>query len=567
MTNRDQERRRRLTHRGLPALAALAAISLAAGLLSGGQALSGDERAARDFTRASERNDYAAMHRLLSAGAQRRFDRRELQRAYEQAAATATSASIDALDPEGERGGRVTVPVLARTRVFGTLRRNLKLPVADGRVEWAPHLAFPGLEPNALLSRTSDVPDRGTLLSRDRKVIAEGPADARDSPLGPLSGSIAGSLSAEETPRERLALYARGFPRNHPVGQNGLEHAFESELAGRPGGQLVAGGRVIARSRPRKAQPVRTTLDTKLQEAAVAALAGRFGGIAAIDARTAEVRALAGIAFSAPQPPGSTFKIVTTTAALEAGLVKPSTKFPVEGAATIDGVELENANGEFCGGSFQNSFAHSCNSVFAPLGVKVGAERLVETAERYGFNGRPAVPGELASSLPPASQIRTPLEVGSTAIGQGKVLATPLRLASVAQTVAAEGVLSEPTLRPREPQERPRRVTSREVAATIERMMVDVVAYGTGTAAAIPGVKVAGKTGTAELEDTRGPVAADEPPDESNTDAWFTSYAPAGRPRIAVAVLLVRAGSGGGTAAPAARLVLEAGLRARSKAE
>jgi cell division protein FtsI/penicillin-binding protein 2 len=91
--------------------------------------------------------------------------------------------------------------------------------------------------------------------------------------------------------------------------------------------------------------------------------------------------------------------------------------------------------------------------------------------------------------------------------------------------------------------------------------MRGVVAYGTGTAAAIPGVVVAGKTGTAELEDTRGPGAEEEPPDDgSNTDAWFTAYAPARRPRIAVAVMLVRAGAGGETAAPAARLVLEQAL-------
>jgi peptidoglycan glycosyltransferase len=421
---------------------------------------------------------------------------------------------------------------------------------------------FPGLPDGVALSRRSRPPARGTILSRDNKVLARGPAAERTSPLGPVSGSIAGSMAPHETERQRDELYARGFPHDWPVGQTGLEHAFDEELSGRPGGVLLARSQVLARSKPRKAPPLRTTIDTRIQEAAVVALAGRFGGIAALDARTAEVRALAGIAFSAPQPPGSVFKIVTTTAALEANLVKPSTQFPVETEATIDGVPLANANGESCGGSFQGSFAHSCNSVFAPLGVKVGSERLVGAAERYGFNRDPSLEGELPSTLPPASDIQTPLEIASTAIGQGKVLATPLRMASISQTIAAGGVMSDPTLMPRESHARPRRVTSRRVANTIGRFMVDVVAAGTGTGAAIPGVKVAGKTGTAELEDTRGPLAEEgQPDDESNTDAWFTAYAPADRPTIAVAVLLVRAGAGGATAAPAARIVLETAIQ------
>jgi peptidoglycan glycosyltransferase len=104
------------------------------------------------------------------------------------------------------------------------------------------------------------------------------------------------------------------------------------------------------------------------------------------------------------------------------------------------------------------------------------------------------------------------------------------------------------------------RVTERRVARTLQELMLDVVEYGTGTAAELPGVRVAGKTGTAELEDTRGPEDEEVDSDPTNTDAWFTAYAPAGRPRIAVAVMLVRAGAGGETAAPAAALVLDSAL-------
>jgi cell division protein FtsI/penicillin-binding protein 2 len=230
----------------------------------------------------------------------------------------------------------------------------------------------------------------------------------------------------------------------------------------------------------------------------------------------------------------------------------------VETHAIIDGVELENANGESCGGSFRNSFAHSCNSVFAPLGLRIQAEQLVDMAERFGWNALATIPGEVPSRLPQAADIDTPLELASTAIGQFETLATPLQMASVAQTIATRGVRFPPVL---DPARRPRgtRVVSRRVARIIGSMMVDVVAYGTGTAAALPDVRVAGKTGTAELEDTRDPQTGETlPPDPNNTDAWFTAYAPAKRAKIVVGVMLVRAGAGGASAAPAARVVLDA---------
>jgi hypothetical protein len=560
VTSRSPERRRRLTHRAIPALGVLAAVALGAGLTFGASTPSAAERTAGDFAEAWERGDYRAMHALLDDASRRAHSLAEFRRAYRDAAATATATGVSTDDPAGERNGAVVLPVEVSTRVFGPVRADLVLPVSAERVTWGPLLAFPGLRPGEGLSRRSEPPLRGTLLSRDGKVLAKGPPDARTSPLEAIAGSIAGTLTPEETAEEREVLYARGFPRDWPVGQTGLEEAFEDRLAGRPGGELFAGERVLARARPGPARPVRTTIDTRLQEASVTALAGRFGGIAALDPRNGEIRALAGIAFSAPQPPGSTFKIVTATAGLEQGIVKPSDEFPVESAAIVDGVEFENANGEFCGGTFRESFAHSCNSVFGPLGVELGSEALVDAAERFGWNAEPTVPGEVPSTLPPASEIVSDLEMAATAVGQFRTLATPLMLASVAQTIAARGVRRTPTLTLGE-RTRTVRVTTPKVARTVGSMMVEVVDYGTGTAAALPGVKVAGKTGTAELEDTRDPETGETAPsDPSNTDAWFTSYAPAKAPRIVVAVMLVRAGAGGATAAPAARVVLDAAL-------
>ncbi len=550
------DRRWRLTHRALPALGAVALASLGAGLLVGRAAETGSERVARDFARAWDRGDYAAMHILLTPESRAKYPMAAFRAAYERAAAIATTTDVRTGSPSGAGGGAVRIPVEVRTRIFGTLGDRVLLPVADDAVDWSPHLVLPGLAKGESLSRRSQVPERARILSADAKVLAEGPADARTSPLGETGASIAGSVAESDDRRERRELFARGFERDTPVGVSGLERAFQRELEGTPGGELKADERVLAGSTPRPSRPAVATIDSRLQQAAVTALAGRLGGVAALDARTAKIRALAGIAISAPQPPGSTFKIVTTTAALEGRLVKPSDKFAVESRALIDGVELENANGELCGGTFANSFAHSCNSVFAPLGVKVGPERLVEVAERYGFNETPTLRGERPSTLPAAGEIVSPLEVGSTAIGQFKVLATTLGMASVAQAIANRGVRIRPTLRPRVPG-RATRVTTPAVAATIGKLMVGVVEYGTGTAAAIPGLKVAGKTGTAELEDTRGATVDDQPvSDPNNTDAWFTAYAPARAPKIALAVLLVRSGSGGATAAPAARIVL-----------
>jgi cell division protein FtsI/penicillin-binding protein 2 len=536
------------------AAAIVALLVLVLGVRSCGP--SDEESSGARYARALERSDWAALHRELTPDAQRRYPPEELGRLHRAAAATATATAVDAGRARSD-GDAATVGVTFRTRVFGPVRGELRLPMEDARVDWAPHLAFPGLREGEQLTRRSDPPRRADLLARDGSRIATGPADRRAIAPGPASG-IAGELKPAAAGAAQEAVYARGFPRAWPAGVSGLERIVEARVAGVPGGTLLAGPRRIAHARPRPAKAVRTTIDPDVQAAAVNALAGRFGGIVALDARRAEVRALAGVAFSAPQPPGSTFKIVTASAALEAGRVKPSTKFPVATSANIDGVELQNANGESCGGSFENSFVHSCNSVFGPLGVRIGAERLVEMSERYGFNGPPELPGAAPSTLPAAEAVGSDLAVGSTAIGQGKVLATPLTMALIAHTVASGGLRRAPTIVRGERPPRPRRVISARTARTLRRFMVGVVRGGTGTAAAIPGVPVAGKTGTAELGSTQGPTGEDA--GATDTDAWFAAFAPARKPRLAVAVMLVRAGAGGETAAPAARIVLQAGL-------
>jgi len=543
-----------------------ALVSLVLGLVYGATRESQSEKAARAFTLAWERGDYGAMYEHLTGTAQNRTKPAEFVKNYQEARDLATTVRMVAGHPHDDGNGIVSVPMTVTTRIFGTVHAPLVLHTKDGKLAWSSNLVFPGVPRGAKLERTTVAPRRAKIEAVGGKTIAEGPADARQYPAGSVAQSIAGSIGPPTTAADRQRVFSRGFPSGTPVGLSGLERAFDDQLAGQPGGKLTAGGKVLAQVAPRAAEPVRTTIDLGIQAAAVSALAGRFGGVAALDARTGEVRALAGVAFSAPQPPGSTFKLVTASAVLENHDAELGTQFPVEQKAVIDGVDLQNANGEFCGGTFAQSFAKSCNSVFAPLGVKVGAAKLVATAERYGWNEQPSIPGALPSTIPAAESIGSPLALGSTAIGQGQVLATPLQMASVAQTIASRGIRHQPTLVPGKPPGKPMRVISRKIAKEMKTLMLGVVQYGTGVRAAIPGTTVAGKTGTAELESTVPKPGEQPPPSEeteppgSKTDAWFTGFAPASHPRIAVCVMLVRAGAGGDTAAPAAAQVLSAGL-------
>jgi peptidoglycan glycosyltransferase len=273
-------------------------------------------------------------------------------------------------------------------------------------------------------------------------------------------------------------------------------------------------------------------------------------------------------------------KILTLSGALEAKIATPKSTYPYATSTTLSGVKLENANGENCGGSLAQAFAVSCNSVFAPLGATLGATRLVSVAERFGFNHAPDIPGAATSTIPSASEIGDDLAVGSSAIGQGRVQATALQMVRVASTIALEGRAPTLTLTlPAHPHRAPTtRAVDPKTARTVRRLMVGVVRNGTGVHAQIPGVVVAGKTGTAELETTQKCPPVQPPPTElgqapvpescedsasrtDDTDAWFTAFAPARKPRIAVCVMLVRNGAGGDTAAPAARGVLIAGLK------
>ena len=580
-------------YRARPVLA-LAAVAFAVGAVVGAQGgASAQSSLAESFARAWSRGDYVAMYADLDAASRRSISAGDFASAYQQALTTATATRVRVAGAGHEAsGGVVSVPARISTKLFGELSLDFTMKVlatgSEGaRVSWSRSLAFPGLRAGEQLTRRTTLPQRAALLARDGSVLASGSGEGqstettRSSPLGEAANAAIGTVGAIPASR-RQALEAQGVPAQAVVGLSGMELALDDRLRGTPGGELLAGSRVLASAVSRPAPAVRTSISPGLQRAAVAALGGLYGGIVAMAPSTGQILAVAGIGLDGLQPPGSTFKMITLTGVLQAGLATPHTVFPYATHATLDGVQLHNANGEECGGTLENAFAVSCNSVFSPLGVKLGSARLVEAAERFGFNQETGLTGAPESTLPPASQIQGELDIGSTAIGQGRVLATPLQMATVATAIADGGRRPRPTFLAGARADFVGHATSSSVAHTVRRLMIGVVRSGTGTAAAIPGVTVAGKTGTAELKAACTPASTSSTEasagessngeaskeacqggetESSNTDAWFAAFAPALHPRVAVCVLLVKDGAGGATAAPVARQVIEAALQ------
>ncbi len=571
----EVERRRRIVTRMLP-LALIALVAFVVGAIAGAPG-SPNKEAAKRFTDAWQNKEFAAMYNELNPASKQAIELNDFALAYRDAAMIATQRSLDPDSPSDEtsRNGSTVVPVsmVATTAAFGPVEGAVEIPFDEGGIAWDPSLVFPGLRSGEHLENQIELAPRAPILAADGTPLAEGPAEARAHPLGSSAIDVTGEVgTAEETDAEELAR--KGLAPDTPVGVSGLEKAFNARLAGKPGGSLLAvsedgsTSRTVAKDDPSPGAAVKTTIDPDLQESAVSALAGRVGGIVLLDSRNGDVRALAGQAYSAPQPPGSTFKTITTTAALEKGVVSLDDEFEITSGVNVGGRFIENANGEFCGGSFREAFAESCNADFAPLGPKIGNDELVEVAERFGFNSPPTLyASRIVNEVEPEestipTEIGDELDLGVSAIGQGEVLATPLQMATVAQTIANGGV-REPTSivanKKLRPEAQPVRVMSTKIANELTELMVGVVTGGTGTAGAIPEAQVAGKTGTAELGPRPGEENSEHP--QQRKDAWFAAFAPAEKAKLAIGVLLIEAEAAGGeVAAPAAAQVLSAGL-------
>jgi len=364
----------------------------------------------------------------------------------------------------------------------------------------------------------------------------------------------------------------------------GQENEFESIFAGREG-------------RAEEGNDGVTNHDVDGTRAAVEGLAGRKGAVVAIEPQTGKVRVMVSIPEYDPNlipddfaaldndpnkptfnrstqelyPPGSTFKVVTATAALDTGKVTPDTIIDGSSPKEISGVPLENSGGEDFGPiSFTDALTNSVNTVFAQVGEDVGRDTLVEYMKRFGFFADPELDYPDNQMIPSGIRrngtqyVQDGFDAGRVAIGQGgsegAIEATPLQMAEVAAAIANKGRLMKPRLTDRIVRKDGRvkeriepdlqsEVMKPETAAALTEMMGRVVEEGTGTAAALAGIRVAGKTGTAEVGANR-----------EFTQPWFICFAPIDDPKLAVAVTVERqpAGSFGGVvAAPIAKSVLE----------
>jgi cell division protein FtsI/penicillin-binding protein 2 len=571
----------------------LLAVGIGAYLVLDARASRAAERdLATGYVRAWQQGDFSAMYRSLDAASRSRVDEARFTSVMRDALNTATVSRLVPGPVRRAEDGGFTVRVSARTRLFDTLAGEVVLPVVgegdDARIRWSRRMALPGLRTGETLTRTTDLPPRADILARDGKTVLAGGAD-RTSDVPNIASQVVGQLGTA-TPVDAAQLKRLGVPADARVGVSGLERILNPQLVGTPGGTLKAGDRTLARVEPRKASAVRSSISVAVVKAAVEAQsdAPDASGTTVIDSRTGEVLGFQGSAWSALQPPGSTMKIVTAAAGLEDGVAKTTTVYPRETEAK--GFGIQNSNGEVCGGTLVQSFAHSCNSVFVPMGAKLGAKRFVDMAERFGFNRRtPGVPSAAISTIPEASEM-VGSEVASSAIGQGRVQATSLQIALMTATIANGGRQPELTFLRTSRTAKSKRVISPKTATAMRQLMTAVIADGTGEEARVglSGVTTAGKTGTAELASTQGPqcdaeaaakaaaaqpdavTEAPEPPsacgnaDGKSTTAWMSAFAPTtkrgGVDPVAVGVLRARNFQGGATAAPVARKVLTAAL-------
>ncbi|MGN6557210.1 MAG: peptidoglycan D,D-transpeptidase FtsI family protein [Solirubrobacterales bacterium] len=406
---------------------------------------------------------------------------------------------------------------------------------------------------------------RGRILAADGTVIAKSVGKGKGSEKRYVRRYPEGSLFGHPIGYSFVRQGDSEFEQFHNEELIGEGSEFESVLE-----QLTGG--------TQEGNDIVTNIDTAAQRTALADLeeAG-FGAVVALVPQTGEVKAMVSNAPYDPnrvpyelsklntneletplfnratqgqKPPGSTFKVVTAAAGLESGVITPETTIDAPGSLEVEGTPLQNDfNQNFGPISLDTALTYSVNTWFGQLGQKVGQDKLFETMEKFGFGSTPAI--DLPSDEVAVSGIfdeqkgllhrNDPVDLARVAIGQERLLATPLQMAEVAAAVANKGKLMKPQIWNRviDPDGRVvdrlspsvySEAVSAQTAEELTTAMEGVVSAGTGTNAAIPGVAVAGKTGTAETPGNKACGGG-----ENENQAWFMGFAPADEPKIAIA--------------------------------
>lgn len=426
---------------------------------------------------------------------------------------------------------------------------------------------------------------RGTIFADDGTVIAKSNSTGRG--------------ASKQFVRE----YPNGTLWGHPVGYSFQQYG-NTEFEQFHNDELIGENSEFTsildeiRGKKQVGHDVITNLDPTAQQTAVDLLAGRAGAVVAIEPDSGRVKAMVSQPPYDPNlipddftelnrdpaspllnrpvqgryPPGSTFKLVTAAAALDSGAIDAGSVINSPATIDIQGNPLANADGSDYGEiNVTTALTNSVNTYFAQLGEKIGTDTLYEYMDRFGFNSKPEIdlPSDQVSTSGvfdlDAGQFLLPedaVDIGRIAIGQERLLTTPIQMAEVASTIANGGTLMKPqiwdevrdvdgrTLDSLDPEEQSN-VMSEESAAILAEAMKDVVNEGTGTAAALSGIEVAGKTGTAEVPDQ-------ERCEGLPNQAWFVGFAPADDPEIAVAATVeCTDGQGGTVAAPIAAGVMQ----------
>ena len=435
----------------------------------------------------------------------------------------------------------------------------------------------------------------------EQALVKRGVIRARDGSL--LARSVKGDddiYRRRYSPGALRFSHVLGYDYALTIGRAGLERSRNDALAGEKdeitsivddlSGKRKVGDNVI------------TNLDPAAQQIALNALGGRRGSVVAIEPATGKVRVMASSpgfdpsslrdsevfsrlnrednsplfnrATQAGYVPGSTMKVVTAAAALDSGKFTPDSTVVGKSPIDVSGVPLKNfSDAQFGAITLTTALTNSVNTVWAQVAETIGDDTYADYMERFGFGSDPPLDypdGQMSPSgvfdvkqQKPIAVDSGRVDIGRVAIGQERLRVTPLQMATVAATVANGGMRMKPHITNRtvdadgrtveriEPEEA-ERVMSEESAAQLTEMMANVVREGTGTAAALSGIEVAGKTGTAELNI---PQRLNQP--------WFIGFAPRSRPKVAIAVTLENlVGAQGGTvAAPIAKRVMESLLR------